>query len=305
MERQKPTAAAPELSLLTQEHAQADSSPNAIPDIVFEISEDGRLLFASMGGAGEWLCLGEEDWLGQRLENALPADIAALAREIMEAVRQNGQAVSKIFPRTIEDDPRWFRVTAVCREQGKDKRKPTFIFTFQDVTAEYWNKRLLERLRNTALRTGILLIITDRQRHITWCNEAFEARSGYTLEEARGKTPAQLLHDEQTDPETTARIRAALDAGAPVEAEIQNRAKDGRHYWVSTPSADAPQGRTLGLDSVARPRFRARQGRQTAKSVRHPSRRQQADEARGRSRARAGGAGRGGAPVLRHRGSQQ
>ncbi|MGB8623476.1 MAG: PAS domain S-box protein, partial [Paracoccaceae bacterium] len=50
--------------------------------------------------------------------------------------------------------------------------------------------------------------------------------------EARGKRPSELVQSPQTDPATRSRIRAALDAGEPVQGEILNRSKDGEFYWL-------------------------------------------------------------------------
>ena len=102
-----------------------------------------------------------------------------------------------------------------------------------NVPAQQQDQGILDRIAEMALRTSNLVVLTDAQRRITWCNEAFEKRSGYSLDEARGKTPTELLHTEDTDPETRKRIGDALNAGEPVEAEILNRAKNGELYWVA------------------------------------------------------------------------
>lgn len=75
-------------------------------------------------------------------------------------------------------------------------------------------------------------IVCDLYGRIVWVNPAFEAITGYTLAEAKGQKPGDLLQYEGTDPATVARVSAALRAHQPIRCEIKNRAKDGRTYWL-------------------------------------------------------------------------
>jgi diguanylate cyclase (GGDEF)-like protein/PAS domain S-box-containing protein len=90
----------------------------------------------------------------------------------------------------------------------------------------------LERLVLAAERTHNVVLVTDAERRTVWANDAFTRLSGYTLAEAIGRTPDELLHGERTDAATAARLRGALDAGHGVRVELLHRAKDGREYWV-------------------------------------------------------------------------
>jgi PAS domain S-box-containing protein len=69
---------------------------------------------------------------------------------------------------------------------------------------------------------------------ITWVNDGFTRMSGYTLAEALGHTPGELLGSGKSDPGTIARLEAAARAGDPCRVEVINRAKDGREYWLDT-----------------------------------------------------------------------
>jgi diguanylate cyclase (GGDEF)-like protein/PAS domain S-box-containing protein len=76
-------------------------------------------------------------------------------------------------------------------------------------------------------------VLTDAQRRITWCNAGFTRLSGYSLAEARGRSPGELLQFEGTDPATVAAMRSALRAGLAFKGRVLNRARDGRAYWLS------------------------------------------------------------------------
>lgn len=90
----------------------------------------------------------------------------------------------------------------------------------------------IERLSEIARRTSNLVVMTDADRRITWVNEAFERTTGWALDEIKGQNAGSFLQCEETDPETIAALRQALDQAKPVQAEILNRARDGRAYWV-------------------------------------------------------------------------
>ena len=93
-------------------------------------------------------------------------------------------------------------------------------------------KDLLTICRDVVMRTADLVVVTDADQRIRWVNPAFEALTGWTLAQARGHRPGRLLHNEDTDPETLARIRRALRSGQGVRAEVLNHARDGRPYWL-------------------------------------------------------------------------
>jgi len=91
------------------------------------------------------------------------------------------------------------------------------------------------KLALVAARTDNAVIIADLIApdglRIAWVNESFTRMTGYTLEEARGKTPGELLRGSDSDVETVLYMRDAVRRGEPFSAEILNYTKDGRPYW--------------------------------------------------------------------------
>ena len=110
----------------------------------------------------------------------------------------------------------------------------------------------LERLSLVARHTQNMVVIADLQRRIVWANDAFTRISGYTLAEAVGRKPAELLQTHNTDPAAVLHMRAAMDAGRGVRVELVNRSKTGREYWLDIdiqPQFDAT-GAVAGFISV-------------------------------------------------------
>lgn len=88
------------------------------------------------------------------------------------------------------------------------------------------------RLMQLINKTKNIVVLADREGRITWTNNAFEKITGYTLEEAIGKKPGQLVQGPDTDPATVALLRNGTMNGEVVKAEILNYSKDGRKYWL-------------------------------------------------------------------------
>ena len=92
----------------------------------------------------------------------------------------------------------------------------------------------LDRLARVAQHTTNSVTIADAKMRITWVNEGFTQVTGYTLNEARGRTPAELLGTGKSDPAAIETLDRALAQGAACRVEVINRAKDGREYWIDT-----------------------------------------------------------------------
>jgi sigma-B regulation protein RsbU (phosphoserine phosphatase) len=91
-------------------------------------------------------------------------------------------------------------------------------------------RRRYDQLIRAVEQTADTVIITDRHGVIEYVNPAFEETTGYSANEALGRTPSLLksgLHDEQFYKE----LWALLMAGKPFRGIIINRKKSGQLYW--------------------------------------------------------------------------
>ena len=89
------------------------------------------------------------------------------------------------------------------------------------------------KLSLVAARTDNAVIITDAKGRIEWVNEGFTRMTGYSLDEAVGKTPAALLQHDDVDVEAVKRIRHSLETGVGFHEELLNYSLDNKPYWVS------------------------------------------------------------------------
>ncbi|WP_310566785.1 methyl-accepting chemotaxis protein [Hydrogenophaga sp.] len=95
-----------------------------------------------------------------------------------------------------------------------------------------------------------LVSTTDLSSHITYCNSAFMAVSGFAREELIGQ-PHNMIRHPDMPAEAFRDMWDTLQSGAPWSAVVKNRRKNGDHYWVlanATPIMD--KGQATGYLSV-------------------------------------------------------
>lgn len=89
-----------------------------------------------------------------------------------------------------------------------------------------------QKLAMVAARTDNAVILTDASGRIEWVNDGFTRLSGYSYEEAKGRTPGSLLQGGLTDRQTVDMMRKRVQLGEGFKAEILNYHRTGRKYWV-------------------------------------------------------------------------
>lgn len=87
------------------------------------------------------------------------------------------------------------------------------------------------RLRGAALEAAAnAIIITDRKGRIEWANPAFCTLSGYTMEEALGQNPRDLIKSGRQTPADFKNLWRTILGGKVWRGEMINRRKDNTHY---------------------------------------------------------------------------
>jgi two-component system, sensor histidine kinase and response regulator len=161
-----------------------------------------------------------------------PAFEATANRWLVYALGFSGLVLSSLLAWVL-----WLQATGRAKAEARAK----------GMTAD------LQKLALVAQRTANSVLMTDAQLRITWVNDGFTRVTGYTAEEARGKTPSELLGSGKADAQVLNTLRDSAERGMGCRVEILNRAKDGREYWVDTevqPVRDQA-GRLTGFIEIA------------------------------------------------------
>ncbi|HVR42367.1 MAG TPA: PAS domain S-box protein [Thermoanaerobaculia bacterium] len=131
---------------------------------------------------------------------------------------------------------------AIRESLARPRREPVAVFESADVLEQYSDRlvaklekkniELIEAVSQLTLRTTALetaadaILITDRDGVILWVNRAFTTNTGYTAEEAIGKTPRILKSGVHSDAFYRAFWESIL-GGRTWRSEFANRRKDG------------------------------------------------------------------------------
>ncbi|MBI1217579.1 MAG: EAL domain-containing protein [Rhodobacteraceae bacterium] len=100
--------------------------------------------------------------------------------------------------------------------------------------------------------TTNLVAIVDMDQRIVWVNGAFEAQTGYRLDEVRGALLAEIVRSPDCDPVVAVQVREAIAHRRHFRGEILNQDRHGQPYWINFnihPLVDA-KGQPFGYVSV-------------------------------------------------------
>ncbi|MBQ0720300.1 MAG: EAL domain-containing protein [Gammaproteobacteria bacterium] len=88
----------------------------------------------------------------------------------------------------------------------------------------------LLKLSQAAKASSSVIMITDASGHIEYVNPKFTQLTGYTRQEAMGKTP-RILNTGQAPMATYKKLWSTILAGGEWRGEFRNRKKNGEYYW--------------------------------------------------------------------------
>lgn len=75
------------------------------------------------------------------------------------------------------------------------------------------------------------IVITDAKAHIQWANPAFSQLTGYSLDEASGLKPSELISSGVQDQAFYKQMWDTILSGSKWQGELVNRRKDGTLYY--------------------------------------------------------------------------
>jgi len=111
-----------------------------------------------------------------------------------------------------------------------DMNEPIILEAFIDLSERKRAEAEREKLSRAVEQTADSVIITDRDGVIEFVNPAFEETTGYTLAEAKGKTPG-IIKSGKHDAEFYKKLWGTIKAGEVFRDVLINRKKDGTHFY--------------------------------------------------------------------------
>lgn len=140
-----------------------------------------------------------------------------------EAVSLEGKVMNKYGKvRTLS-----FSIVPICLEQTLI----AILGIAKDITAEKKALKELEKLSLIASKAVSCVVMTDVAGRTEWVNSEFTKVTGYSMIEAIGKKPGELLQGPETDPNHILEMKRLFQENEPVSLEILNYRKNGEKFW--------------------------------------------------------------------------
>ncbi len=102
-----------------------------------------------------------------------------------------------------------------------------------NITERKKNEEELKEMALVASRTNLLVIISDASGVVTWVNESFTQKTGYSVAEIVGQKTHVLLSGSETDPKTVELIYEHLKEGKDYQGEILSYDKFKNPIWFN------------------------------------------------------------------------
>ncbi|PDT01662.1 sensor domain-containing protein [Rhizobium chutanense] len=169
----------------------------AIPDVLFEVDEEGRYLQVWTRNP-ELLAQQREMLLGRTVNQVLAPDQAAIAMEALRTASREGVAYGRCICVSLPNgERRWFELSVARRPSADPEAATTLLAFSRDVTERKQAEDAINSVRTQLL--SVLQTIPD----MVWvkdvdgvhllCNHAFERLTGKTEAEVVGKTDLELF----------------------------------------------------------------------------------------------------------------
>jgi len=236
----------------------------AIPDLLFEVDENGRYCNVWSQAREDELAASREELIGRTVAEVMPEAAAKVIMGALAEALQTGDSRGQLISLDLPVLGRqWFELSTSLKAGDVLPRR--FMVLSRNVSdrlaaqeaagvarneahrllAEAENTRLalLSMLEDQKLIEGQLrklsqaveqspetVVITNLEANIEYVNQAFVETSGYSLDEVLGRN-MRLLGSGQTPAATYAALWDALRAGQVWAGELINRRRNGEIYY--------------------------------------------------------------------------
>ncbi len=170
------------------------------------------------------LILPADELLGKKLYDVFPPGQAQEFTHTIQKVLETRQTDTIEYGISLRGKLVWFETSISPLSDDE------VIWVARDIS-ERKQAQAQNQLQAAALEAAANgIVITDRDGVIEWVNPAFTALTGYTLSEAEGKNPRELVKSGQHERVFYKQIWDTILAGEVWQGELNNRRKDGSLY---------------------------------------------------------------------------
>lgn len=230
----EPETATDYRSTLARERDRYETIVEAVGDPVYALDPDGRFTFVNEA-LTELTGYAAEELLDEHVSIVLDESTITAGRASVRELLESDERSETFEMDVITSDGERVRCedNVALLPRGPDGEFRGTAGVVRDITDRVEREEAIA-LRNHAMdEASIGIVITDPARPdnpIQYVNDGFERQTGYDESEVVGRN-CRLLQGAETDPETVAEMRAAIDEERPVSVEVVNYRKDGTRFW--------------------------------------------------------------------------
>jgi diguanylate cyclase (GGDEF)-like protein/PAS domain S-box-containing protein len=129
--------------LLLEKQNQLSTTLGALPDLLFELDEGGRILDAHSGRA-ELLAVPPEQFMGRRFQDILPPGATQACLTAMQEARDQGTSHGQVYELDVPQGHCWFELS-VAFHAGATPEKSRFVMISRDVTTRMQYEETLQQ----------------------------------------------------------------------------------------------------------------------------------------------------------------
>lgn len=211
---------------------QLDATLAALPDLLFEVDEAGRVL-GYHARADELLAVPPEDFLGRTFHDVLPAEAADACVEAIVAASLDGRAVGRAYRLDMPSGERWYE-PSVGRRAVLPGETTRLVLLARDISDRVLSARRLaesEQLFRTLAEVAPVGIYRITDGRCSYVNDRLCEIMGLSRSEATSGGWAASLHPADL---VTAREdwNRAFTQDRPFVAEYRCVHPDGSVRWI-------------------------------------------------------------------------
>ena len=210
--------------LESREHLEA--TLNALPDLLFEVDAEGRILDFRAGSEGV-LLMKPGEFLGRTVDEVMPREAASIIMTTIQRAAKTGMHRGTMYALELPTGIHWFELS-VASKGAPGATGGHCIALIRDITDRHRAARALREERNfisAVLDTaGALVVVLDQTGGIVRFNRACESTTGYSFAEVKGRKVWELF----LVPEEEVTVRAVFD-----ELEAGIFPNTFENYWLT------------------------------------------------------------------------
>lgn len=211
---------------LRQTKSDLECTLNAIPDLLFELDSEGRYLNYHTKNLS-LLAAPTEELIGKKISEVLPPKAADTCMEALREAALDGMSSGQQIELPFGDEVRWFELSVAKREDSSFD-DPHFVMISRDITDRKSASHQLS-IAAIAFESQEAMFVTSADNVILRVNRAYTKITGYSADQAVGKTPS-ILKSGRHDKHFYASMWHSINHNGSWMGEIWNCRKNGEHF---------------------------------------------------------------------------